>query len=158
VFRRFGWEGEDVLGPLEFVPMAVRRKLDLAGVKISLEGWRALSRDERSALCHVPVEADEDAGLFREVLERFAARAGIAVEALGESMAAPPPWRTGAAPERLRARLDAAGRALPDDRWRELDDDTRYALWKLADPKREPAKLLAALDEIDAAPQPLVGA
>src|SRR5271170_6703373 len=43
--RRFNFEAE-VYESLSCVPMAVRRKLDRAGVKVGLKQWRALGRGE----------------------------------------------------------------------------------------------------------------
>ena len=46
MYKRFEFEGA-IHDTLECVPMSVRRKLDLATLKISLAGWQALSRAER---------------------------------------------------------------------------------------------------------------
>ncbi|MFM9072853.1 MAG: nitrate reductase associated protein, partial [Cyanobium sp.] len=41
---------EDCAGDLRCLPMAVRRKLDLAGVKLKLGHWHGLSQGERERL------------------------------------------------------------------------------------------------------------
>ena len=46
MFRRFDFE-KDLYETLELVPLSVRRKLDLAGVKLDSNQWQALSRVER---------------------------------------------------------------------------------------------------------------
>ena len=68
MLRRFKFEDE-VHQSLSCVPMAVRRKLDQAGVKISLEQWQTLRRGERLAICHLPTESDEERATLKFFVE-----------------------------------------------------------------------------------------
>ncbi len=86
MYRRFAFEGA-VHATLETVPLAVRRKLDLAGIRITIFGWRALPREDRLSLCHLPVETAEDVAVYREVLMRFTARTGIPVDLIPDRRA-----------------------------------------------------------------------
>jgi hypothetical protein len=171
MYRAFAFEG-DIHRSLDCVPLSVRRKLDLAGGKISLAGWQALTRAERLALCHLPVEGDGDVAVYREVLQAFAARAGVPLKPLVDPDAEARVWNANVPPPQLAKRLaelaarlaagptapsaqpGGAGIVLDPPRWRALDEEARYALFKLADPKREPAKLHAALVELGLAPGP----
>jgi hypothetical protein len=150
MYRQFLFEG-DVHQALDCVPLAVRRRLDLAALKISLAGWQALSRAERLALCHLPTDTEGELAVYREVMQAFCAARGVALKPLGESARS---WNAPEAPPELRARLEQLGIALPAAAWRALDEDGRYALVKLADPQREPAKLHAALVELGFASGP----
>ena len=58
MYKRFTFEG-DIHESLDCVPLSVRRKLDLAALKISLDGWQQLSRAERLSLCHLPVDSEQ---------------------------------------------------------------------------------------------------
>jgi hypothetical protein len=53
----------DFAGALYCIPMVVRRKLDLAGVKVSLKQWNRFALPEREQLvaqsCETPGEVDE---------------------------------------------------------------------------------------------------
>jgi hypothetical protein len=138
VFRQFGFE-EDVYATLSCVPLAVRRKLDLAGLKISLAGWQALPRSERLALCHLPVDGRGDLEVYREVLIGFAERAGQELKPLAEVL--PSSWGGGAIPPRVAERASELGRELTSAAWRALDDETRYCLWKYATTRDDPAKV-----------------
>lgn len=51
---------EDVLPELEFVPLAARRALDLAGVRLTLEGWRLLRAADCKALAVAGAPDDVD--------------------------------------------------------------------------------------------------
>src|SRR5271168_1774757 len=93
MIRRFSFEDE-IHQNLGCVPLAVRRKLDRAGIKISLVQWQALSLGERLALCHLPVASEEE----REALRIFTgetvrARSGSTPKPLPEAIqrAAEPP-------------------------------------------------------------------
>jgi hypothetical protein len=53
---------KDFAGALYCIPMAVRRKLDLCGVKVSLKHWNHFTLDEREQMvaqdCETPGEID----------------------------------------------------------------------------------------------------
>ncbi|AUX26227.1 hypothetical protein SOCEGT47_067880 [Sorangium cellulosum] len=146
MYKRFAIEG-DVHGSLDLVPLAVRRKLDLAGLKLSLAGWQALSRAERLALCQLPVDTDEDIAVYAEVLRGFAARAGVALSPLAGAPVRRADWDLAGVRARLSARLGPGG-APDDDALGRLTEEERYAIYKLADPARGPEKLRALLGEL----------
>jgi hypothetical protein len=129
MFRRFDFE-KDLYETLEFVPLSVRRKLDLAGVKLHLNEWQALSRAERLVICHFPVASFEE----REVLAAFLreavkTRAGTEIATMKPALGDAAPESAQAPPEvaRLMAELK-----LPQERWSLLDPDERFALARLA--------------------------
>ncbi len=148
MYRRFAFEGA-VHETLETVPLAVRRKLDLAGIRISLFGWRALPWEDRLSLCHLPVDTAEDVAVYREVLMRFTARTGIPVDPLHGAPSNRRAWSLPEVLSRLEARLGAEeAHGFDRRRLASLSDEERYALFKLADPARDPARLRTALLEL----------
>lgn len=146
MYRRFTFEG-DTHVTLSCVPLTVRRKLDLAELKISLAGWQTLTREERLALCHLPVDSEGDLDVYREVLRGFAARAGVPLTPLAGGPVSASAWSVAGVEARLTDRL--GGAAFDATRLDALDEEARYALVKLADPKRDTVKLRAALRELD---------
>src|SRR5271155_1081076 len=146
MIRHFNFEDE-IHQNLGCVPMAVRRKLDRAGIKISLVQWQALSLGERLALCHLPVASEEE----REALRIFTgetvrARSGSTPKPLPEAIqrAAEPPNHP---PARLVEHAFALGVTLNQPAGDELDADERYALIKRGDTERASHNLAAALAE-----------
>ncbi len=138
MFRLFKFE-KDIDDRLELVPMAVRRKFDLIGLKIHLKQWTALTLAERRSVCHLPVESLEE----REVLAAFLKQV-IARHTGAEPSAMPPAADIAPAtiPDRVgemisRHRLDSA-------RWREFDAEQRFALDKCA---KDADRFLAAWNE-----------
>jgi hypothetical protein len=128
--RRFQFEA-DIYETLNFVPMAVRRKLDRIGLKVGLDQWQALSRAERLAVCYLPADSPDESNVLREiVVEASKARSGSTPKDLSEEArreASPP----ASAPLLLILRSKEVGYDLSEQIWQNLDDDERYALTKL---------------------------
>lgn len=147
MIRRFKFEDE-VHHNLACVPMAVRRKLDRVGVKVSLQQWQALAQHERLAICHLPTASDEECGVLRGFIEETVrARSGAATKALGDDVrrSAEPP---AAPPARLIENAKAAGFTLSQAVWERLDGDERYALIKLGGAAERSHNFTAALHEL----------
>jgi hypothetical protein len=147
MIRRFKFEDE-VHHSLSCVPMAVRRKLDRVGVKISLEQWQALGHGERLAVCHLPVGTGEECDVMRTFLEEAVRnRCGTSTKPLAEPMrrAAEPPESP---PARLVENARAEGVELDQFAWSRLDADERYALIKLGDGAEKSHNFATALREL----------
>lgn len=145
MFKRFEFERE-AWQNLDLMPMTVRRKLDLLGLKLHLEQWRALSRAERLVLCHFPVELDDERAAIADFLrETVKHRSGGELERVGASTAGGP--SDAAALPAEAARL-IAELGLAEDAWKRFDADERYALAKLV--RKGPETFGAAWREIAA--------
>jgi hypothetical protein len=147
MIRRFNFEDE-VHHSLACVPIAVRRKLDRVGVKVSLEQWQALAQHERLAICHLPTDSDEERKTVTTFVEESVkARAGTMTKALSEEvkLSAEPPM---APPPRLIENARAVGVALNQPVWDRLDADARYALIKLGGGAEQSHNFAAALREL----------
>jgi hypothetical protein len=145
--RIFSFERE-LYATLSLMPLSVRRKLDLAGLKLSLEGWQSLSGADRRALAEAEVEDDASVAAFTTALREAAARAGATLQPLPQSAA--PPWRSRSVPPALAARVVEMGVSLPSAVWSGLDDDARFALVHLGAKRSDEhgARLLSALQEL----------
>jgi hypothetical protein len=143
MYLRFEFEG-DLHRTLEFIPLAVRRKMDLAGLKLSLAAWTKMTRAERLAVCHLSVDAPEDRDVYREALAGFAERAGHPVAPLEGGALDGSAWAAGRIPDAVAARAPE----LSPARWSALSDEARYVLWRLAEARRGPEKFDAALREL----------
>ena len=151
MYKRFAFEGE-VHQSLSCVPLTVRRKLDLAGMKISLDGWQRLPREERMALCHLPVDGPDELTTYQEIMRGFCDRHGVECKPLTGVDEARRSWSGPDIPEAVAARVGELGLALAPAAWRALDEESRYALLKLSDPRQAAAKLRAVLAELGLVP------
>ena len=138
---RYAFE-EETYGTLEFMPFALRYRLDRAGVKLSLAAWQQLPHDERIALCEHPVDAPADRDALRARCLAHGERTGSPAKAI-EPSPEPPPWRSYDAFEQVRSRLGRLMRL----RWEALDDEQAYVLWRLADPSKDADRFAAAARE-----------
>lgn len=143
MYLRLQLEG-DLHETLQFIPLAVRRKLDLAGLKLSLAAWTAMTRAERLAVCHLPVDAEGDLQAYREALAGFAERAGHPVAPLEGGPLDAKAWGPARIPEALAARAPNLSLA----QWSRLSEEERYVLLRLSEARRSPEKLNAALREL----------
>lgn len=141
----FGFEA-DFAADLRCIPMLVRRKLDLAGVKLKLVHWHGLSEAERRQLLHWPDDGAALLDLRRWLLERSSrlpqGPAGTLVPVQEAS------WQqTEQLPVELRLACQQLGVVLQPGCWRQLDELQRFALVKLSHPGHEHRNLPRALLE-----------
>ncbi len=136
----------DFAGDLRCLPMAVRRKLDLAGVKLKLVHWHGLAPEERRRLL---AWADDGASLsaMREwLLERSRTLPQGPASSLPPASATD--WqRAEAWPESVAASCRELGLAWRPEGWAGLDELQRFALVKLSHPGHEHRNLPRALEE-----------
>lgn len=136
---------DDTAG-LDLVPLAARRALDLAGAKLSLEGWRSLPLPDRMALATAGALDDVDTTYVRAV----AAHASPSPAPV-PPLADPP---ANAPPAELTSALGPT-RTLEPVAWAALRPLDRYVLAKVAS-RRRPERIDAAWGEIVGASAELV--
>ncbi|MBI2087874.1 MAG: hypothetical protein HYT78_03915 [Deltaproteobacteria bacterium] len=146
MFYRYRYENE-IYPTQSRVPLHVRMKLDLTGLKISLKTWLGFSLEERWALCHLPVDSEEEKQTFISYLDflcrRYFSTAVTSVPAITD-----PPWeQLGEIPDSVLAKSRETAQALRPDEWHALNSCQRYALYKLSISKNEPEQFFAVLSE-----------
>ena len=130
MFYRFDFEAA-FYPNMDRVPFHVRMKLDLAGIRVSLSTWRALSLEERRALCHLPADSDEEKEVFAAFLGTLAAvRAGVEAERC--PALDPDEWAAALVPETVAVRSEGAGVAVARAEWGRWASHERYTLYKTA--------------------------
>lgn len=137
MFYRYRFEAE-IYPTLSRIPLNVRMKLDLTGVKISLKSWLAVSFEERQVLCHLPVETEEEKNAFHAYVDFLSTRY------FGEKAAQIPtmsnaPWEDRESiPDSVVLKSKESGRDVSPEEWRQWNLHQRYALFKLSISKNEP--------------------
>jgi len=141
----FGFEA-DFSGDLRCIPMAVRRKLDLAGVKLKLLHWHGLSGAERQQLLDWSDSGEALLELRGWLLARSVTLPQGPARPLDPVCQAS--WQQSEAfPEELRVSCRQLGLTLPPQGWEKLDELERFALVKLSHPGHEHRNLSRALQE-----------
>jgi hypothetical protein len=146
MFHRFRYESEFYPG-LSRVPLDVRRKLDLTGIKISLKEWLAFSFPERMVLCHLAVESDEEREVFSSYLDfltrRYCDKAVEFIDALNSDL-----WGTSAVPEPVLRKSADSPPAVSLEEWARWQAHERYALYKAAASTSEPDAFGRILEQL----------
>ena len=142
--RCFAFEA-DFMGSWRCIPLCVRRKLDLAGVKLKLAHWLALDQTERQQLVDWPDGPQDLQDFALHLKQRTAAMGDGPVGELPIPLA--PPWRQGKPPAALIATLHPMGKTMSRRQWRRLSELERFALCKLARPGHDHHNLAPALAE-----------
>ena len=147
MFYRFRYESE-FYPTLSRLPLHVRMKLDVTGIKISLKDWLAFDIEERNVLCHLPVETDEEKKTFASYLDflsrRYCGEPVTTTVAISNSL-----WDSA-----LQVPAPVAGKNAPQmppvtvEEWRRWKSYQRYALYKTALSKSDPDQFFAVLKEL----------
>jgi hypothetical protein len=142
----FGFES-DFVGGWRCIPLCLRRKLDLAGIKLKLSHWLALSPAERQALVQWPDDGPSLRALAAHLQTLTAGHADGPVKPLpipGEA-----PWqRTDQVAADVQLSAAPLGVRLTLEQWSGLSELERFALCKLARPGHDHHNLAPALAEL----------
>ncbi|ATU71768.1 hypothetical protein CFR78_04160 [Komagataeibacter rhaeticus] len=122
----------DFATSLRCVPMIVRMKLDICGIKLSLRQWSRFTREDRHALVARSIDTRMERVAYRAfLLHLIRIRAGDMAEFL-------PPARAEAwqlpdgVPDAIRLKAETDGLRPPTpEQWRHLSSLQRFALVKL---------------------------
>ena len=146
MFYRFQYE-KAFYPNLDRLPLHVRMKLDLAGIKLSLKQWLAFHLEERTAICHLPIAQEDERQVFKDYLN-FLLRQYCGVPAQ-ELPPMEPLWEVSdQVPAPVLERSGDNGNAVTLGEWIKWGSHQRYALYKTAVSKSEPEKFFAVLDEL----------
>jgi hypothetical protein len=146
MFHRYNYEAE-YYSALTRVPLDVRRKLDLAGVKIALKEWLSFSLEERAVLCHLPYETSEEREVYGRYLgflcRHYFGKPEDRVAALSDAH-----WGPEQLPRAVADKSSALGGEVTLDQWRVLSGPQRYALYKTATSTSQPEAFEQVLQQL----------
>jgi len=139
---------QDFAGALQCIPMCVRFKLDVCGVKLSLRQWNRFVHGDRERLIELPCERPDEIPAYRQCVTALIAAAGAGPV---KELPVPenPDWNEiERVPEQLVAWSASKGTAPPTlAQWRALTPLKRFVLLKLSHPEHENRNFLPALRE-----------
>jgi hypothetical protein len=142
----FGFE-HDFIGNWRCIPLCVRRKLDLIGLKLKLNHWLAMSQAQRQQL----VSWGDQPSQLTAMAEHC--RALTRTMADGEAKPLPPAcseaWQTTTqVAEHVQEAAMQRQIAISLEQWQQLNELERFALCKLARPGHDHHNLEAAFSEL----------
>ncbi|WP_297762316.1 nitrate reductase associated protein [Thermosynechococcus sp.] len=143
----FDFEAE-FASSLRCIPMIVRYKLDVCGVKLKLLHWLQLSHKQRQWLVVTPCDTPEDQANYRQQLRDWVTQNHGSPPSDLE-MPQPYPWTiTTKLPEIIQQQLTKVPHhSLTVEKWAALTPLQRFALLKLSQPGHENRNFWPALQE-----------
>ena len=146
MFHRYDYEAE-YYPRLNRLPLDMRRKLDITGIKISLKDWLAFTFEERIVLCHFPCEIQEERQVFTAYMD-FLARKYLGkptqkTEPLDTAL-----WNERAVPDPVRQRSETQSQGVSASEWRNWPSYHRYALYKSAVSNNQPEAFEQVLKQL----------
>lgn len=143
----FLFESDFVKDNIRCIPMVVRLKLDLAGIKLSLASWCRISADERLALatldCNTPGEKRYYRQLLTAIVFRTTGEAPVEIP-----VETTPPWeRCDVVPSILQEHASLYDWFIDNLTWAGLSRLQRFALLKLCRPGHENKNFPLAMKE-----------
>lgn len=141
---------------LNRIPLDVRMKLDLTGLKISLQDWLACSIEERTALCHLPIADPEENQAFVAYIDFLCRKyRNQAVEFT--ATLDPLLWDSSQVPEAVAQKSASCFNGVTLAEWQRWEPHQRYALYKTAISKSQPEAFADILDELRGTKKSAVG-
>ena len=136
MFHRYQCEAE-FYPSLSRLPLDLRRKLDITGIKLSLKDWLKFSFEERMVLCHLPCEVNDEAQTLTNYLDflfrKYTGAPIERIEALDSAL-----WDSSSMPKAVIDKSAALNHAVTLEQWRRWPAHDRYALYKTAVSKNQP--------------------
>jgi hypothetical protein len=149
----FGFEA-DFVDSLRCIPMAVRLRLDVSGVKLKLNEWAKLGQAERLALAKNPCKTPAEIGAYKEGLSRLVEKTMGARPSMLLDLP-DPVWEDAArVPDQVLDQARQLGLDLSPEAWSGLSPLQRFALTKLSRPGHENRNFLPAMREFGLAQGP----
>lgn len=135
---------------LNWMPLTLRYRLDVSGLKLSLAIWQRIPISERMVLLDLPFESEMERETWVSRLKSAVSDAGDVelpkVERWVDAMGVPPD---------LRTRLTEMGIGMAAAGWNRLSPLQRYALCKLAQSKQGDRLFPHAAKEFGLHPRPM---
>lgn len=139
---------QDFVDSLRCIPMAVRFKLDLCGIKVSLRQWSRFTLADRSDMLTAPCDTPANVERYRlHLIDRIAQRAGELASPI--PVERNPEWAVrDRVPSLVQAHALSIGLKAPTkSQWRALTDLQRFALLKLSREGHDNVNFAPALRE-----------
>lgn len=146
MFYRFHYEAA-FNANLSRVPLYVRMKLDLTGIKMSLKDWLSFSFEERTVLCHLPFETTEEKEVFRAYLhflsQKYRGEPASTTECVDDQL-----WSATQVPPPVQQKSAARASTVTLSEWAKWQAHERYALYKTAISQGQPEAFEQVLKQL----------
>ena len=138
---------DEFISDLRCIPLCVRRKLDLIGLKLKLQHWQEFNHDDKRKIVYWSDSIDDLDALKSYLISKSSrSRIGQAKEIL---ISKDEPWLlSGTVPDFIEVEASKYTFQISQRIWSNLSELERFALCKLARPGHEHRNLIKAFKEI----------
>lgn len=146
-FYRF--EEDFVEHGIRCIPMIVRFKLDIAGIKLKLSEWSRFSEAEKQVLAATPCVTTTEIEAYGDFITAltFKYTGNLPVLLETENL---PPWYAGQPlSKELKEKAAEFGQQISPENWLQLNNLQRFALLKLCRPGHENRNFPLAMEEFN---------
>ncbi len=143
----FRFEEDFMEDGIRCIPMIVRLKLDLSGVKLKLAEWCRFSVDERSMFADLPCVTEEECRRYKQLLVAAVQKYTGMMPSFIPVVLAPVWTDTGMIYQPVNDQAAIYNRYIMLSEWRALTDLQRFALVKLCRPGHENKNFIKAMNE-----------
>ncbi len=144
-FVVFEFEKEFVEEQIRCIPMIIRFKLDIAGIKLSLAQWSSFAPEERNLLATLPcnhrLEKERYEASLQSLLKRHGWGEAERLDGLVNAQLGPDLY------DLVNSRANGLGHRIEPEQWEGLSVLQRFALGKLIRPGHESKNFVPALRE-----------
>jgi hypothetical protein len=145
----FNFEEDFVEKNIRCIPMIVRFKMDIAGIKLKLAEWNKFSIEERINLAKMPCGNEDEIIRYNNFLTGLINKY-TGKEATGLEIEQHPGWiNTRKAPGILLEKLKEFDWDISTKQWKDLTNLQRFALLKLCKPGHESKNFPRAMKEFN---------
>ncbi len=143
----FKFEADFVAKNLRCIPMIVRFKMDMAGIKLRLDEWSKFSKEVRQQLAEMPCSNGIEAIIYRRYLE-YLVLTHTGHLATDLTINSDPSWANlYNVDELLQEKANEYNWHISIDQWQSLNNLQRFALIKLYRPGHENKNFPKAMKE-----------
>lgn len=146
MFHRFRYEAE-FYPTLSRLPLHVRMKLDLTGIKISLKDWLAFSFEERTVLCHLPIKTAEEIKAFTAYINflslKYLGKPAAMTDVMNSSL-----WSDSELPRPVDQKSRSCFSVVTLVEWAGWQSYERHALYKTAVSQNQPEAFEQVLKQL----------
>lgn len=137
----------DFASSLRCIPMQVRYKLDLCGIKLKLPQWNQFSQSDRQLLLELPCQTAQQVQIYRQTLQELVAKT-TGETATDLPIEANPDWENERTiPNSVEDKSQEVGFPLTIEQWEKLTPIQRFVLIKLSRSSHENRNFVPALEE-----------
>lgn len=137
----------DFASSLRCIPMQVRYKLDLCGIKLKLPQWNQFTSCDRQKLLNLPCQTPEQVQTYRKTLQELIEKT-TGETATDLPVEANPDWENDRViPDSVSKKAEEEKVSLTREQWAKLTPIQRFVLIKLSRSSHENRNFIPALKE-----------